>query len=124
MNSLDDNDAAPRLNKRQARRRHTLCTLHEDQHSDENLFSNSPFLQRQQDQLSRNYRRFSVAMTNLSRRDSIQMAVTAVIKGMVTVCQTMKKWFMIAVTYTWNIVCLNYAAVSERADLEGRSAIG
>ncbi|EDV27780.1 uncharacterized protein TRIADDRAFT_53815 [Trichoplax adhaerens] len=76
-----------------------------------------------QHRFGRHYRRVSVAMSRISERDSIQNSLRAIRNMISAIYQFIKKWVMVIIQHAWDIICLNYATMSERADLEGRSAM-
>ncbi|EDV27781.1 uncharacterized protein TRIADDRAFT_53816 [Trichoplax adhaerens] len=64
-----------------------------------------------------------VSNTSISHSPLLRATLQSFLLAMLATSQFIKKWSIIIIQYAWKQICLNYAAVSERADLEGSSAI-
>lgn len=64
-----------------------------------------------------------VVNTSIPQSPSLRATSESIALAMMAMAQWIKKWIIIILQYTWKQISLNYATVSERADLEGSSAI-
>ena len=104
-------------------RRHSWPLTEQLSQNSSDKQSNSCRLTANQRRILHDFRRLSQVVQSIPKQDSFRTTYQLVINTIVILVKFLMKWIMIFVNYIWNIICMDYAAVSERADLEGNSAM-